>query len=101
MTNNDISLRVIEILNEHQIPYMLVGSLSTNFHSTIRSTKDADIVVEANLGDAARTIAAECKALSLDPQFGFENVTGTKRIILRAEEVDFVVELFSLSADPH
>ena len=43
MNSDDISIRVVEILNEHYIPYMIVGSLATNHHSTIRSTKDADI----------------------------------------------------------
>lgn len=102
MTSEEISLRVVEILNEHQIPYMLVGSLSTNFHSTVRSTKDADFVIQAGLGDTARLIARECAALKLDPQFGFESVTATRKLMLRTSTDDpFVVELFGLSDDPH
>jgi hypothetical protein len=78
-----------------------VGSLSTNFHSIPRSTKDADIVIQASLGDAARLIADHCPELRLDPQFGFESVTATKKLNLRAEAEDFTVELFGLSDDPH
>jgi hypothetical protein len=84
MTAEDISLRVVEILNEHQIPYMLVGSLSTNFHSTVRSTKDADFVIQAGLSDTARLVARECDTLRLDPQFGFESVTATRKLMLRS-----------------
>lgn len=101
MTAEEISLRVVEILNEHSVPYMLVGSLSTNFHATVRSTKGADVVVQSDLGGTARIIAQHCRVLHLDPQLGFEHVTGTNRIVLRAEKEDFVVELFGLSDDPH
>ena len=101
MSSDDISRRVVEILNEHRIPYMVVGSLSTTFHSTIRSTKDAAIVVQSDLGKVARLIADECKTLRLDPQLGFESVTATTKIVLRAESEEFEVEIFSLSDDPH
>lgn len=102
MTSEEISLRVIEILNEHESPYMLVGSLSTNFHSVIRSTKDADIVIQSDLGETARFVARKCESLRLDPQYGFESVTATRKLVLRAESGEgFVVELFGLSDDPH
>jgi hypothetical protein len=101
MTTDEIALRVIDVLNEHDIPYMLVGSLSSNFYSIPRSTQDADIVIQSSLLEAARQIAAQCAELRLDPQFGFESVTGTKKLVLRAEAEDFVVELFGLSDDPH
>jgi hypothetical protein len=101
MSSDDISRRVVQILNEHRIPYMVVGSLSSTFHSIIRSTKDADIVVQSELGDVARLIADECKTLRLDPQLGFESVTATTKIVLRAESEEFEVEVFGLSDDPH
>jgi hypothetical protein len=101
MSSEEISLKVVEILNEHRVPYMVVGSLSTNFHSIIRSTKDADIVVQSDLANTARLIAREFNALRLDPQLGFESVTATTKIMLRADAEDFVIELFGLSNDPH
>ncbi|HEV2969774.1 MAG TPA: hypothetical protein VGY55_07275 [Pirellulales bacterium] len=100
MSSEGISLRVVEILNEHRVPYMVVGLLSTNFHSIIRSTKDADIVVQSDLAHTARLIAREFSDLRLDPQLGFESVTATSKIMLRADTEDFVVELFGLSNDP-
>ncbi len=101
MSSEEISLRVVDVLNERGLPYMLVGSLSTNFHSIPRATDDADIVIEASLGEAARLIASRCPELRLDPQFGFESVTGSKKLILRAEAEGFIVELFGLSDDMH
>jgi hypothetical protein len=57
MMSEEISLQVIDVLNAHSVPYMLVGSLSTNFHSVPRSTKIADIVVQSHLAAAARFLA--------------------------------------------
>ena len=101
MSSETISIHVVDVLNEYGIAYMLVGSLSTNFHSIPRSTKDADIVIQSSLSDAARLIADHCSELRLDPQFGFESVTATKKLVLHAEAEDFMVELFGLSDDPH
>lgn len=102
MTSDEISLQVIRVLNEASIPYMLVGSLSTNFHSIARSTKDADIVIQSSLGATARRLAKELDFLKLDPQYGFESVTATPKLILRASQQEaFIVELFGLSNDPH
>ena len=102
MTSDQISLRVVEVLNAHDVPYMLVGSLSTNFHSIARSTKDADIVIQSSLSGTARLLAKNLEFLALDPQYGFESVTATRKLILRSTLGDpFIVELFSLSDDPH
>jgi hypothetical protein len=102
MMAEEISLQVIDVLNSHAIPYMLVGSLSTNFHSAPRSTKDADIVVQSNLAGVARLLAGELPFLTLDSQYGFESVTGTRKLILRSTLGEgFIVELFGLGDDPH
>jgi hypothetical protein len=42
---NDIVLKLIGALNRAQIPYMLVGSFSSNIHGVERNTKDADLVL--------------------------------------------------------
>lgn len=102
MNADEISRRVVEILNSHQIPYMLVGSLSTNFHSISRSTQDADIVIPERLIETAHTIAGEFPDLRLDPQIGFESVTGTKKLMLHAADSGgFIVELFDQANDGH
>ncbi|MCE9544719.1 MAG: hypothetical protein K8T25_04260 [Planctomycetia bacterium] len=101
MMAQEMYLRVVAILNAHDVPYMLVGSLSTNFHSIIRATKDADIVIQSSLRETAAIIARDCPALHVDPQLGFENVTATTKIELRTASNDFAIELFGLSDDPH
>jgi hypothetical protein len=102
MTAEDISQRVVDILNAHNVAYMVVGSLSTNFHSIVRSTKDADIVVQSVFADAARLIAREFPELQLDPQIGFESVTGARKLVLRTDVGEgFIVEVFELTEDAH
>lgn len=94
-------LAVIDALAELGIGYMLVGSFSTNLYGIPRSTKDADFVVqfqEKSLSDLARRLPS---TLKLDPQASFEMVTATTRRILRCDDSAFVIELFSLSSDPH
>jgi hypothetical protein len=40
--------RVVEILDDCDIPYMLTGSLAAAYYATPRATKDIDLVVEAD-----------------------------------------------------
>jgi hypothetical protein len=46
MNGGDATLCMIAAIEEVGVPYMLVGSLSTNSYGIVRSTKDADIVVQ-------------------------------------------------------
>ena len=54
MNGNEAVLRAIEALEDCGIPYMLVGSYSTNAYGIPRSTQDADFVIElgeTSIGD--------------------------------------------------
>lgn len=101
MTSEEALLAVIDALETAGVPYMVVGSFSSNYYSFARGTKDADIVVELK-GLPLSTI---CKQLGpefqLDPQMRFETVTGTVCSVLRAPDPDFIIELFRLSGDAH
>ena len=55
MTGNEAVLQTVSALDECRIPYMLVGSYSTNVYGIPRSTEDADLVIE--LGDVSRRTA--------------------------------------------
>ena len=46
MTAPEIVSAVAGALNQLGIPYMLVGSFSSNYYGLPRSTKDADFVVQ-------------------------------------------------------
>ena len=101
MTGDSATLAVIEALDRVGVPYMLVGSFSSNAYGVVRATKDADIVVAWE----GRSVSAVMKELGpefrLDPQMQFESVTGTIRSIIDVESIPFRVELFRLSGDPH
>ncbi len=39
--------RVVEILDEAAVPYMLTGSLASAYYAVPRATQDLDVVIEA------------------------------------------------------
>jgi len=97
----DIALTVIDILESHDWPYMLVGSFSSNQYAVPRSTKDIDFVIAVKDVDFDEVVEALHPHLTLDPQIRFETVLGTTRYIFNEIESDFRVEFFELSDDPH
>ena len=61
MTLATLLRRVITILDEAEIPYMLTGSLAAAYYAIPRATQDIDIVVEAmptQLGTLTRLLAS-------------------------------------------
>ncbi len=101
MNINDVALRVVDSLNKSGIPFMLVGSFSSNYYGIPRSTRDADFVVQLNapLNDSfALTLGPEFEA---QPQLSFETNTGTQRQEFRVAGTLFKVEIFRLSNDAH
>lgn len=101
MTSEDATLAMIAALDAAAIPYMIVGSLSSNFYGVARSSHDADFVIQ--LGDIpiSRLTDRLGADFSVDPQLSFESVTGTIRHVIRVPAADFTIEVFLLSADPH
>jgi hypothetical protein len=97
----DITLSMIDALAAEGIPYLLVGSLSSNYYGIPRSTQDADFVVQ--LGD--KSISCIRKHLApefhIDPQVAFETITGTIKNVVRVTGQGFEIELFRLSNDAH
>lgn len=97
---NEALARLVNLLNEHGVAYMLVGSYSSNAYGIPRATKDADLVVAtldtafeligSSLGDDYRT----------ESQLEFELITGTVRRNIRFTPINFVLEMFQLSDDP-
>ena len=100
MTSNQIVLRVIRALDAAQIPYMLVGSFSSNAFGVERSTQDADFVIELGNHSIAAVGQALAPDIRLDPQLIFESVTLSSRFVLTHEPTDFKVELFLLADEP-
>jgi len=101
VTPDDITLAAIEALESTGLRYLIVGSLSSNFHGIPRATQDADFVVGVAGGDLTRRADALPPTLVLQRQAGFETVTGTLRYVLTSPGSQFVCELFACSDDPH
>jgi hypothetical protein len=101
VTADEAVVAVIDALESAGIPYMIVGSLASNVHGIPRSTRDADLVVEADPSAWDRLGRALPASLRLHPQGSFEVVTGTMRYLIELSESPFVCELFALSDDAH
>lgn len=80
---------------------MLVGAFSSNAYGYPRATKDADIVIEYEEGVLKRICESLGSDFKLDPQTGFELMTGSIRNIITYSPTKFEIELFRLSKDPH
>jgi hypothetical protein len=101
VTPEEATIGVIDALNSLQIPYMLVGSLSSNFYAIPRATQDADFVVQLETGMISSLIERLGPAFQLNRQMTFETVTMTGRYVLHLADNPFSIELFLLSDDPH
>lgn len=101
MTADEALVAVLAALEAADIPYMIVGSLASNFHGIPRSTRDADLVAELEPGRLERLAAALPSNLALNLQAAFETVTGTTRYLIELAGSPFVCELFVRSDDEH
>ena len=101
MRATDLVLNLISIFDESKIPYMLVGSYSSNFYGRDRATNDADFVVvieSSQLAEIARKLGSDFK---IDPQMSFETISMTTRYIVNHPATAFKIEVFLLSDDAH
>lgn len=101
MSATDLVLRVIAIFDRLKIPYMLVGSYSSNYYGRPRSTQDADFVLTLADDKLVSLQAALGADLRLDPQMSFETITMTTRHVITHVASPFKIELFLLTNDPH
>lgn len=101
MTADEAAVAVIDALDHAAIPFMIVGSLASNFHGIPRATRDADFVIQPGVVPISELAAALPQHLRLEPQASFETVTGTTRYLVTLRQSPFVCELFLISADLH
>lgn len=93
---------VIGALRRANFDFMVVGSFSSNFYGTPRSTQDADFVISLALGQSIRELSKYLDAsIRLNPQPSFELFTGTTKYELTVDGSAFQIELFKLSDDAH
>jgi hypothetical protein len=101
MTTDEAALAVISALEGLDIPYMLVGSFSSNYYGIARSTLDADFVVQLDPQRATEVAGRLGPSFRLDPQMSFETATMTTRHVVEVVGIPFKIELFHLSEDAH
>jgi len=101
MSEDDATIAVIDALESLAIPYMLVGSLSSNFYGIPRATQDADFVIHLQASSIAALGRHLGSGFHLDPQISFETATMTRRHLIQVQGSEFKIELFLLSDDPH
>lgn len=101
MNGEDAVAAVIDAFNMMGIPYMLTGSLASNFYGVPRATQDADFVIQLT-GHSVSALSGQLgPAFRIDAQLGFETITGTTRYIIQVVNSTLVIELFLLTDDPH
>lgn len=101
MTTYDCVSACVNALDRLRIPYMVVGSFSSNVYGIPRSTSGADFVVQAVDRSIAELASSLAPDFEFDPQASFETVTATTRFRFTHVPTQFVIELFTLSDDPH
>jgi hypothetical protein len=101
VTADEALVAVLDALDTASIPYMIVGSLASNFHGIPRSTRDADFVVELRPGALQSLADALPSDLKVQRQGAFEVVTGTMRYVIELVNSPFLCELFVRSDDAH
>ncbi len=101
MDAREVVVAIIEALNAANIPYMLVGSLSSNAYGIERSTKDAGFVIQTGPLPLSQVFGKLPPGFSLESQIGFETITSTTRFRIQYAPLPFTIELFELSDDPH
>jgi len=100
-SGEDAVVELLDVLNRNRIPYMIVGSFSSNRYGVPRATHDADFVVGAKGIDWIQSLSELPESFELDPQASFEMVTATHRRIIEIPSLPFTIELFELSPDEH
>lgn len=101
MTSAEFVALLIGVFEELGIPYMVVGSFSSNVYGQPRSTKDADFVVQLSDHSISAIAAKLGHEFELDQQMSFETVTATTRYRILHRSTAFLIELFLLSEDAH
>ena len=102
MSSEEATVAVIDALGALSVPYMLVGSFSSNFYGVPRATQDVDFVLQIEGHSIAAIIERLGPRFRLDPQISFETVTATTRYVVEVVDAGaFQIEFFLLSEDAH
>ncbi len=89
-----VTLLVIDVLEQLNIPYVVVGSLASTQHGTARSTLDSDLVVALHESDVSALISRLQGAFYADGQMALNAIKHKSSFNLIHLETMFKVDLF-------
>ena len=96
MVQESALVPVIDVLNEMQIPYMLIGGIALNYYSVPRLTHDADVLVEMR-PEHAKVLAERLKsAYHVDSGSIREAIASRRESNLIHLETGFKIDLWIL-----
>jgi hypothetical protein len=101
VTSEDLVVAVFDALAALHVPFMVSGSLASNFYGVPRATQDADLVLDLSDVPVGAFAARLEDWFVVDAQLAFETVTGSRRLVAHARDIAFDVELFDLTDDLH
>lgn len=101
MTIYEIVLEMLQLLDEQEIDYLLVGAIATGAWAVPRSTTDVDFVLAAPAAEVDRLLSKLPAPYQAEPQSLLEPFTGTMRWVIGVEGTEFKVEIFMQGSDPH
>lgn len=96
MSATELVLRLIALFDRLSIPYMMVGSYSSNYYGRPRSNDVA--LAEEKLAVLRRELVPD---FQFDPQMSFKTITMTTRHVITHAATAFKSEMFLLTDDPH
>lgn len=95
LSPNDIVLKVAAALDRAGIPFMIVGSFSSNVYGIERNTQDADFVVQMQAESLGKLVAQLGADFKLDPQVSFESIVSMGQFyVIKHLHPFFKIELF-------
>ena len=86
---------LLDLLNEHEVAYMLVGSFLSNAYGEARATKDGDFVVDLDSRVRKKILDGLPNDFEIDWQVSFETITGHTRQILKIPSIPFLWQTWS------
>lgn len=100
MNLSEVLRLVTSRLDQMQIPYMIVGSFASSAYGPIRTTQDADIIVDLPLAKVEGVVEAFRKDFYIDLGMAEQAVTGKRSFNLIHLGSFFKVDFFILADKP-
>jgi hypothetical protein len=100
MSIEDVTLALIDALEQAGCDYMLVGAIAAVHYGITRSTFDVDVVAQFEARSAAEIARLLGPEYRLQPQQGFELFTAKPMFVINAAAAPFKIDLFPLTDDP-